>query len=67
VGYGSLLAAHSQALRGFGSMAILGEIFCLSTAVVVLPASLLAWRRLRALRATRLVPSADDVACRNPS
>ena len=59
VGYGSLLAAHSQALRGFGAMAILGEIFCLSTAVVVLPVSLLVWRRLTALRATRLVQSAQ--------
>jgi len=45
VGYGSLLAAHSQALRGFGSMAILGEVFCLAAAVVVLPIAVLAWRR----------------------
>ena len=51
VGYGSLLAAHSQALRGFGSMAILGEVFCLAAAVVVLPIVVLAWRR-------RLVASA---------
>jgi hypothetical protein len=63
VGYGSLLAAHSLALRGFGAMAILGEIFCLGTAVVVLPVSLLAWRRLSALRSTRLVPSASEKAC----
>jgi hypothetical protein len=45
VGYGSLLAAHSQALRGFGAMAILGEIFCLAAAVVALPVALLLWRR----------------------
>jgi predicted RND superfamily exporter protein len=38
VGYGSLLAAHSQALRGFGAMAVLGEISCLLAAVVALPA-----------------------------
>jgi len=63
VGYGSLLAAHSLALRGFGAMAILGEIFCLGTAVVVLPVSLLAWRRLSALRSARLVPSASEKAC----
>ncbi len=43
VGYGSLLAAHSQALRGFGAMAVLGEIACLATAVIALPA-FLAWR-----------------------
>jgi predicted RND superfamily exporter protein len=38
VGYGSLLAAHSQALRGFGAMAVLGEISCLLAAVVAMPA-----------------------------
>jgi hypothetical protein len=38
VGYGSLLAARSQALRGFGAMAILGEVGCLLAAVLVLPA-----------------------------
>jgi hypothetical protein len=45
VGYGSLLAAANQALRGFGAMAILGEIACLSTAVITLPAMLAALRR----------------------
>ena len=44
VGYGSLLAAHSRALRGFGAIAILGEIACLGAALVALPAWL-AWRR----------------------
>ena len=43
VGYGSLLAARSQALRGFGALAILGELACLLAAVFTLPA-LLAWR-----------------------
>jgi predicted RND superfamily exporter protein len=46
VGYGSLLAARNQALQGFGSMAILGEVACLSAAIVALPAVLL-WRRAR--------------------
>jgi predicted RND superfamily exporter protein len=46
VGYGSLLAARNHALRGFGLMAILGEVSCLSAAVIALPAFLL-WRRLR--------------------
>jgi hypothetical protein len=45
VGYGSLLAAHSQALRGFGAMAILGEIFCLAAAVVAVPVAVCAWRK----------------------
>jgi predicted RND superfamily exporter protein len=47
VGYGSLLAAHSQALRGFGAMAILGEISCLLAALVALPA-LVEWLARRA-------------------
>jgi len=38
IGYGSLLAAHSLALRGFGTMAILGEVACLSACLLVLPA-----------------------------
>jgi predicted RND superfamily exporter protein len=50
VGYGSLLAAQSQALRGFGAMAILGEVACLAAAVVALPA-LVSWQRRRARRA----------------
>ena len=44
VGYGSLLAAQSQALRGFGAMAIFGEVACLLAAVVALPA-FVSWRR----------------------
>jgi predicted RND superfamily exporter protein len=48
VGYGSLLAARNQALQGFGAMAILGEIACLSAAIVALPAVLL-WRTARPL------------------
>jgi predicted RND superfamily exporter protein len=46
VGYGSLLAARNQALQGFGAMAILGEIACLSAAIMALPAVLL-WRAAR--------------------
>lgn len=43
VGYGSLLAASNQAMRGFGMMAILGEICCLTAAVMALPAALAWW------------------------
>jgi predicted RND superfamily exporter protein len=57
VGYGSLLAAQSRALRGFGAMAILGEVSCLAAAVVVLPAAVSAWRRRAAsAEAPALVP-----------
>src|SRR4029078_1599548 len=42
-GYGSLLAASNQALNGFGMMAIIGEVVCLSTAIIALPAVLF-WR-----------------------
>jgi uncharacterized protein len=43
VGYGSLLAARNQALRGFGAMAILGEVSCLVAAIIALPAVLRWW------------------------
>jgi predicted RND superfamily exporter protein len=49
VGYGSLLAARNQALQGFGAMAILGEVACLSAAIVALPAFVL-WRARRRSR-----------------
>jgi hypothetical protein len=52
VGYGSLLAAASQALRGFGAMAILGEVSCLLAAVVGLPA-LVSWFARRRAEAAR--------------
>jgi uncharacterized protein len=45
VGYGSLLAAQNQALRGFGAMAILSEVSCLLAAIVALPAFLLSRQR----------------------
>jgi predicted RND superfamily exporter protein len=40
IGYAALLVADNQALRSFGEMAILGEIACLSAAVVGMPAYL---------------------------
>ena len=46
VGYGSLLAASNRALNGFGLMAIIGEVVCLSAAIVALPAVLF-WRHAR--------------------
>jgi uncharacterized protein len=46
VGYGSLLVASNGALRGLGSLATLGEITCLLTAVILTPAAL-HWASLR--------------------
>ena len=50
VGYGSLLAASSRALRGFGLMAILGEVSCLAAALIALPALILWWEKRKAHR-----------------
>ena len=40
LGYGSLLVADNQALQSFGRYAIAGEIACVSTALLVMPAAL---------------------------
>ena len=61
VGYGSLLAASSRALKGFGMMAILGEISCLAAALLALP-SLILWRERR--NARRSAPAATPAAGR---
>jgi predicted RND superfamily exporter protein len=45
IGYGALLVADNQALRSFGEVAILGEIFCLMAALIGLPAWLTLGRR----------------------
>jgi predicted RND superfamily exporter protein len=47
IGYSSLLLAKNRALYYFGLTAVLGEIACLTAAVVALPALLVAVRRLR--------------------
>jgi predicted RND superfamily exporter protein len=38
IGYGALLLADTQGLRSFGMAAILGELGCLTTALVLMPA-----------------------------
>jgi predicted RND superfamily exporter protein len=38
IGYGSLVVADNQALRGFGILASLGEVACVAAALVALPA-----------------------------
>jgi predicted RND superfamily exporter protein len=42
VGYGTLLLSENRAIRSFGEAAILGEVACLSAALVFTPAALLA-------------------------
>jgi len=44
IGYSSLLVAKNLGLFYFGFLAVLGEMTCLTVAVVVLPAALLWWR-----------------------
>jgi hypothetical protein len=46
LGYSSLLMAKNRGLLLFGVIAVLGELCCLSTAIVVLPA-VLAWAQRR--------------------
>jgi predicted RND superfamily exporter protein len=51
IGYSSLLLAENRALFSFGLIAVLGEIACLVTAVLVLPAFLVLFdRNFRASR-----------------
>ena len=50
VGYGSLLAARNRALQGFGAMAILGELSCITAAILALPAMQLWAARVRRRR-----------------
>jgi predicted RND superfamily exporter protein len=47
IGYSSLLLAKTRALFYFGLVAVMGEVSCLTTAVVTLPAALILLRRLR--------------------
>jgi uncharacterized protein len=51
IGYSSLLIAENQALFLFGLLAVLGEIACLTTAVIVMPA-FVEWYQARRQRAS---------------
>jgi predicted RND superfamily exporter protein len=50
IGYSSLLLAQNRALFLFGLLAVLGEVACLTTAVLVLPACLEWWGGRRGAR-----------------
>ena len=47
IGYGSLLAAQNRALFSFGLFAVAGEVACLLTAILALPAGLFFAESLR--------------------
>lgn len=47
IGYGSLLVSDNLAIRGFGLASLIGEITCLLTALVLVPAILVVGRRRR--------------------
>ncbi|HTQ46913.1 MAG TPA: MMPL family transporter [Polyangiaceae bacterium] len=69
IGYSSLLLAKNRALYLFGLTAVLGEIACLTTAVVALPALLVAARNVRrglAKRRGSVRDSAHDPALAPP-
>ena len=59
IGYGALLIGDQQALRSFGQMAILGEVACIATALIGLPAYLV-------LRERRIVRSGQITGSRQP-
>lgn len=48
IGYGSLLVSENQAISGFGLASLIGEVACVTTALVVVPA-MVAWRRAPAV------------------
>ena len=45
IGYGSLLVSENLAIRGFGTAALIGEVTCLTAALVVVPAIVALGRR----------------------
>jgi len=45
IGYGSLLVSDNLAIRGFGTASLIGEIACVFTALVLVPAILALGRR----------------------
>ena len=64
VGYASLLIAHNRALRSFGMLAIVGEVACVSAAVIVLPSIISLWERRRGLSERSAVFSDEPMSAR---
>jgi predicted RND superfamily exporter protein len=62
IGFGSLLVAQNGALFSFGELAVTGELTCLATAVLVVPAYLLLRpKSLRIAPDTSEPPETDSV------
>jgi uncharacterized protein len=64
IGYGSLLASENLAIRGFGLASLIGEVACLSTALVLVPAIVSARRPHRGLGRVELL---DEEVAGQPS
>jgi predicted RND superfamily exporter protein len=45
IGYGSLLVSENLAIRGFGTASLIGEVACVLTALVLVPALLVVGHR----------------------
>ena len=63
LGYGTLLFGDNLALRSFGKYAVIGELSCLGTALLMLPAGLALLRR----RAPAVDPKARPSSARHSS
>jgi uncharacterized protein len=59
IGYSSLLMAQNRGLMQFGEVAVLGEVCCITAALVAVPA-LLMWSALRSARAAREAVSSSS-------
>ena len=59
IGYSSLLISANRALRSFGLAAAIGEVTCLSAAVLVLPALMLVLIRRREAAKLRKADSVE--------
>jgi uncharacterized protein len=53
LGYMALLGSINQAIRGLGSLAVMGEVTCLLAALLVAPAALFLWEQRKERREVR--------------
>ena len=54
IGYGSLLVSENLAIRGFGTASLIGEITCVLTALVLVPALLAVGTRRHEMRSSEI-------------
>jgi predicted RND superfamily exporter protein len=68
IGYSSLLLAKNRALYLFGATAVMGEVACLTAAIVALPALLVALgrRRSRLAKGTVVVRDTEHASANEP-